>query len=159
MISEDELQPLAEAVQVLLAQKCDSQALHKHYDDTIALDETLWKQAAELGWLAIGLPEAHGGLGLGVQGLDVVYSALGAAGAPGSFMPTLTGALLISEFSNAELCSRLLPAVIAGELQIATQASDDCGEITLRDERLHGQSRCNVGSEVRQACRCTGLKR
>ena len=131
-----------------MAQECGSQALHKHYDGVLALDEALWRQAAELGWLGIGLPEEHGGLGMGIQGLDVLYSALGTVAAPGSFMPTLTGALLVSEFVEPQLCARLLPAVVAGELQIATPAGEDQGEIKLRDGRLHGVSAVMLGSRT-----------
>ena len=44
---------------------------------------------ADLGWLGLHLPEAHGGSGFGLAELVVVVEALGAAIAPGPFLPTV----------------------------------------------------------------------
>src|SRR5256885_9811397 len=57
-----------------------------------AADETLpaaWKEMADLGWLGLHLPEAHGGSGFGLAELVVVTESLGAAIAPGPFLPTV----------------------------------------------------------------------
>src|SRR5258706_291678 len=55
-----------------------------------AADETLppfWKDAADLGWLGLHLPEAYGGQGFGVEGRAVGVEGLGRQGAPGPLVP------------------------------------------------------------------------
>lgn len=46
--------------------------------------ETLWSEAAKLGYLGVNLPEAYGGGGGGIAELSIVLEELGAAGCPSS---------------------------------------------------------------------------
>ena len=48
-----------------------------------------WKEMADLGWMGLHLPEALGGSGFGLAELVIVVEALGAAVAPGPFLPTV----------------------------------------------------------------------
>ena len=50
----------------------------------------LWQQMVELGWPALTVPEAAGGLGLGAVELAVVVEELGRAIAPGPLLPTIS---------------------------------------------------------------------
>ncbi|MBV8560946.1 MAG: acyl-CoA/acyl-ACP dehydrogenase [Acidimicrobiia bacterium] len=52
--------------------------------------DDLWAQMVDLGWPALTVPEAHGGLGLGFVELAVVVEELGRAVAPGPFLATVT---------------------------------------------------------------------
>ena len=153
MVSEDDLGPLKESIQELLTQECDSLTLHRFYDGQNDLDRQLWAHAAELGWLAIGLPEEQGGLGMGVQGLDVLFRELGAAGAPGGFIPTLVGAQwlaeTVAEAADASSGEEILAGVISGELELATPATPDAdagGKVEERGGRLNGRSSWLLGS-------------
>jgi acyl-CoA dehydrogenase len=51
-----------------------------------AHDETFWTTAVEQGWTALAIPEAHGGLGLGLIELGLVAQATGAATAGAPFL-------------------------------------------------------------------------
>jgi alkylation response protein AidB-like acyl-CoA dehydrogenase len=51
-------------------------------------DAGLWAEMAELGWLAIALPEEHGGTGLGVSELVVLAEPMGRALHASPFVPT-----------------------------------------------------------------------
>jgi alkylation response protein AidB-like acyl-CoA dehydrogenase len=51
-------------------------------------DETLWKQIGEQGWLAIGVPEDAGGLGLGFVEVAVLAEEIGRHVAPAPFVST-----------------------------------------------------------------------
>jgi acyl-CoA dehydrogenase len=83
---------------------------------TGAFDETFWTIAAEQGWTALALPEAHGGLGLGLIELGLVAQATGAVTAGAPFLTTNYGAgRLLQASGNAELEARLLPRLAAGE--------------------------------------------
>ena len=58
-------------------------------------DQDLWDKMVALGWLGIIIPEAYGGMGLGLVDLAVLYEECGRALIPTSFYSTITGALAI----------------------------------------------------------------
>src|SRR5947209_20529965 len=79
-----------------------------------APDETLpgnWKEMADLGWLGLHLPEAQGGSGFGFAELIVVVEALGAAIAPGPFLPTVWASAVIAAAGSDAQRSSLLPGL------------------------------------------------
>jgi alkylation response protein AidB-like acyl-CoA dehydrogenase len=55
-----------------------------------------WAEVAELGWLGLHLPEAHGGSGYGLPELVVVVEEFGANVAPGPFVPTVVASATIA---------------------------------------------------------------
>lgn len=101
---------------------------------------TLWKDIAELGWLGLHLPEAHGGSGYGVAELAVVAAEMGAVVAPGPFLPTVLASAVIAERGDASQQSALLPGLadgsrpagvgLSGELRrTATTVGGDAGVV------------------------------
>ena len=85
-ISDDHLE-LSNVVEAFLSR---TGALAEARSLLDAPDETLpaaWKEMADLGWLGLHLPEAHGGSGYGLAELVLVVEALGAVVAPGPFLP------------------------------------------------------------------------
>lgn len=79
-------------------------------------DETFWKTAVEQGWTALALPEAQGGLGLGLIELGLIAQASGAATAGAPFLTAGYGAAqLLLASGNAELTARWLPKLAAGQ--------------------------------------------
>ncbi len=118
MIAFD-LQALREGVAEVLSAECGSREVHAFVDGASALDDKLWRQAASLGWLGIGLPEELGGLGLGAAGLDVLHTELGRRVAPGPFIATLSAAQWLAEAGRGEWAGK----VAAGELKIAVPAA------------------------------------
>jgi alkylation response protein AidB-like acyl-CoA dehydrogenase len=82
-----------------------------------AVPEQPWKSARELGWTAVDLPEAVGGLGLGFHQLGLVVEQHGCFIAPGPFLATVTQfAPLVREAGDARQQERFLGAVASGEL-------------------------------------------
>ncbi|MFZ6646462.1 acyl-CoA dehydrogenase family protein [Undibacterium sp. TJN25] len=85
----------------------------------------IWQGFADLGLLAINVPEEHGGLGGGPLETMLVMSALGAGLV---LEPYLSSAVLasraVSALGTAQQCAALLPALAAGE-QIAVLAHDE----------------------------------
>jgi alkylation response protein AidB-like acyl-CoA dehydrogenase len=120
--SAEDLAALEESIGDVLAAECDRRSVHEFIDGKSALDETLWAKAAELGWLAAGLPEAWGGLDLGLWGLTVLHRQLGAWLAPGPYISTLAAAQWLVETAPDSVSQALLPRIVAGELKIATPA-------------------------------------
>ena len=70
-VDQSELAALGESIADVVNAECDSRKLHDFVDGKNDLDKRLWKQAAELGWLGVAIREDHGGLGLGVEGLEI----------------------------------------------------------------------------------------
>lgn len=56
------------------------------------LDASLWNQCAELGWFALGLDEADGGIGYGLVEEALLFEELGAHCTPGPFLATVLAA-------------------------------------------------------------------
>jgi alkylation response protein AidB-like acyl-CoA dehydrogenase len=83
--------------------------------------ETLWSEAAKLGYLGVNLPEAYGGGGGGIAELSIVLEELGAAGAPLLMMivsPAICGTV-IARFGTESQKRDWLPALADGTRTMA----------------------------------------
>lgn len=83
--------------------------------------ETLWAEAAKLGYLGVNLPEAYGGGGGGIAELSIVLEELGAAGAPLLMMivsPAICGTV-IARFGTDSQKRDWLPALADGTRTMA----------------------------------------
>ncbi len=74
----------------------------------------LWAQAAALGWSALTVPEAHGGLGMDAQAAAALHEALGAAAAPLPMLGGTLAAALIERAGTDAQKNALLPALADG---------------------------------------------
>jgi alkylation response protein AidB-like acyl-CoA dehydrogenase len=86
-----------------------------------------WKEMAELGWLGLHLPEAHGGSGFGLQELVVVLEALGTAIAPGPFLPTVWASAVIAAAGSDAQHSAHLPGLADGSVRAAVGTDEASG--------------------------------
>src|SRR5215470_20043696 len=76
----------------------------------------LWKKLAEQGWLGLIVPEAHGGMELGVVDLVVLMEEMGRAVVPGPFFSTvLLGGLSLLEVGSEAQKKAWLPKLTSGE--------------------------------------------
>ena len=107
---------LRDGVRAMLAGECPMTFVRQVVEEGVSV-EPLWKQMIELGWPALTVPEADGGLGLGAVELAVVAEELGRAVAPGPFLPTTTQfAPLVRELGSAEQRARFLGGVADGSV-------------------------------------------
>ncbi len=120
-----DLKSLGESVASVLAGESNSLRLHAFIDGHSRLDRLLWERATELGWLAIGLPERCGGLGLGASGLALLFGKLGAHAAPGPFLSTLCAAQALSDAGSSPAIDPWLTRVASGACRIAIPALVD----------------------------------
>jgi alkylation response protein AidB-like acyl-CoA dehydrogenase len=119
LADEGDLAALRESVAKMLSELCGSRALHAYIDGKNDLDAQLWTQAAELGWLAVALPEQYGGLGLGAQGLEVLHREIGRHLAPGPFIATLSFAHALADTAGDDIKNAWLPRIASGEVSAA----------------------------------------
>ncbi len=103
-----------------------------------------WRRFAELGWLAVPIPEAWGGLGGGPVEVMILMEAFGRALALEPYVPSVVlGAGLVREGGSEPRKAELLPRVGAGELILAFAHSEpgsryDLADVSTRAERLPG---------------------
>lgn len=138
------LDALREGVAAVLAEQCDSTALHAFIDGKNTLGQSLWSQAAALGWLGFGIPEQYGGLGLGCRGLAILHRELGRQAAPGPFIATLSAAQAIADSGDRDVQAAWLPRLASGQISAAVPAT------------IGGTSLTRVGSGVSGTLRCLG---
>ncbi|MEB3372146.1 acyl-CoA dehydrogenase [Saccharopolyspora mangrovi] len=75
-----------------------------------------WREAAELGWLGLHLPEEFGGAGFGLEETAVVAEQMGRALAPGPFAPTVIASAVIDSLGDDAAKKRLLPGLADGSV-------------------------------------------
>ncbi len=95
-------------------------------------DRELWQQMAELGWLALAIPEDAGGLGLGLKHLAVLYEELGRALATVPALSTMAVACAIAEHGSETLRARYLPVIAGGDCTAALGLPQQ-GSVLTRD--------------------------
>jgi len=84
----EEQDMLRKSARDFLAKECSSKVVRKLMDAPESYDPALWKKVAELGWTALGIPEAYGGVGSFLD-LVVVLEEAGRSLLPGPFFATM----------------------------------------------------------------------
>ncbi|MGA1218394.1 MAG: acyl-CoA dehydrogenase [Gammaproteobacteria bacterium] len=142
-LSED--QTLLDAtVRRLLADQAPLDAVRAYADGSD--DHALWATLCELGLGGLLVPEAAGGLGLGVLDAAVIAEALGYHVTPAPFLGTAVlfpRAVAAAGLSDELLWQERLGAVVEGSLRVGVafpQAGGQRGRdsVTVRGERLNG---------------------
>jgi alkylation response protein AidB-like acyl-CoA dehydrogenase len=106
----------------VLATQSGSLAVHAFVDGKVDLAANLREQAAELGWLAIGLPEDHGGFGFGLRGAHLLHEELGQVVAPGNYIATLAAAHVLATSGDEAVQNAWLQPIVAGRIDPAISA-------------------------------------
>jgi len=103
-----------------LADNYDFETRRKLAGSAPGFSEAHWQQFAEMGWLAMPLPEAHGGFGFGAIELMLLAEELGRNLVLEPYLETVVVAAgLLQRGASAELAERCLPAIAEGTLQCA----------------------------------------
>ncbi|MBI2862997.1 MAG: acyl-CoA/acyl-ACP dehydrogenase [Chloroflexi bacterium] len=75
----------------------------------------LWKKMADLGWMAIAIPEKYGGVGGSIHDLMVLVEEMGRAAFPGPLFTSLIGGIAIDILGSEKQKAELLPPIAAGK--------------------------------------------
>jgi alkylation response protein AidB-like acyl-CoA dehydrogenase len=113
----DDQREFGDAVRGYLADRFDLEAVRAVVEDADGDGHpaSLWKAAAEQGWLAVLVPEEHEGLGLGLVEAQVIARALGAGVAPGPWRGTVLAAEAIRLAGSDEQRAAWLPRLAVGD--------------------------------------------
>jgi alkylation response protein AidB-like acyl-CoA dehydrogenase len=141
MADAELLSALRESAQSVVADHCTSPKLHAFINrGDAAFDESLWKLAAELGWLSIATPERYGGMGGGLPEMATLQMELGRGTAPIPFMSTVLVTRALGLWPHEKVAANYLPAIAAGEA-VASVAQMRGPDDALRAERFGGTVR------------------
>lgn len=96
---------------------------------------SFWHEMAGMGWFGLHIPEEYGGSGFSLEELVLVVAELGAAIAPGPFVPTVIGSAFIALAAEQDTKAKLLPGLADGSTTAAVATStqlslDREGEVT-----------------------------
>ncbi|MFD2677538.1 acyl-CoA dehydrogenase family protein [Camelimonas lactis] len=97
-----------------------------------------WREFADLGWLALPLPEAHGGLGGGAVEVGMLMEAFGEGLVDSPYVSTvILGAGAIAAAGSPAQQADLLPKIAEGALRVAFAHSERQARYNLADVATH----------------------
>src|SRR5450756_1468427 len=99
----DEQRLLRESVDRFITETYDADHRRRTAGDPLGFSRPIWKQFAELGWLALPIGEDFGGLGAGAIETGILMEAFGRGLVTEPYLSTVViGAGLISECAGAD---------------------------------------------------------
>lgn len=122
---------LQEAVSAVLQSECALSDVRKYVNGDERLSQTLWKQAIELGWLGIAVPETFGGSGLDFGSLATMYEQLGRHLAPISFLQTQLCMDALIHVGTGRQKRGWLEPLVTGSIRGAVFLRDGATELNL----------------------------
>ncbi|MFI6338245.1 acyl-CoA dehydrogenase family protein [Streptomyces sp. NPDC050535] len=130
---DDDQVALKAGVRELLTARFGREGLRAAVDDGPTLDRALWRELGETGFFALRLPEADGGVGLGLPEAVLVFEEAGRVLLPGPLVATHLAAGTVDGAATGEA----VVAAVDGELvewlaQADTVRGDAAGAEPLR---------------------------
>ncbi len=123
---------LANEARKFLESECPMTAVRRVLDGgDVSYNADVWKKVVEMGWLGTGIPEEHGGLGLGLLEVCVLAEEMGRVLAPVPWASTVyffTEALKLA--GSADQQAEILPKVVSGDVIGCYAASEGPGNAT-----------------------------
>ncbi len=122
-----------------LDDRCPIEAVRRVMESDAGYSEALWNEIAELGWLGITLPEAHGGAGLSWGELVVILEETGRSLFPSPLIATTLAATAILEMGDEEQKRRWLPSLADGSRKGTLALFEQGDGLQARDTALRGE--------------------
>jgi hypothetical protein len=128
----DEQRLLRESVDRFINETYDADHRRRAAGDPHGFSPAIWKQFAELGWLALPIAEAYGGLGAGSIETGILMEAFGRGLVAEPYLATVViGAGLIAECGSEAQRQTILPKIADGSLLLAFAHSERAARFDL----------------------------
>ena len=152
----EEQQMLADSAKRFVRDNHDVEK-HRQNKTLMPLDTATWQQFAELGWLAVPFADEHGGLGMGPLETMVLLQELGEGLIMAPYIATVVlGGGFLRHAAEAQQAATI-PALLAGELQLAFAAEEYERVFTLENTAMRGEVQgTNVVLNGTKACVLNG---
>ena len=116
----DEQRLLRESAERFVSETYNADHRRRVANDPLGFSAKIWKQFAELGWLALPIAEAHGGLGGSAVEIGILMEAFGRGLVSEPYLSTVViGAALVAQCGSEAQKQALLPAIADGSLYLA----------------------------------------
>src|SRR4029077_2061118 len=116
----DEQRLLRESADRFVSETYDADHRRRQASEPNGFSAAIWKQFADLGWLALPIDEAYGGLGGGAIETGILMEAFGRGLVSEPYLSTVViGAALLSACGSEAQKAVLLPKVAEGALFLA----------------------------------------
>jgi alkylation response protein AidB-like acyl-CoA dehydrogenase len=128
----DEQRLLRESAERFVTENFTAEHRRRMASDPLGYSKQIWKQFADLGWLALPIAEAHGGLGGGATETSILMEAFGRGLVSEPYLSTIVlGAALIERCGSEGQKEMLLPQVAEGALTLAFAHSERAARFDL----------------------------
>ena len=128
----DEQRLLRESVDRFNAETYDADHRRRSAGDPLGFSPAIWKQFADLGWLALPIAEEYGGLGAGSVETGIVMEAFGRGLVSEPYLSTVViGAGLIAACGSEAQKQAMLPKIADGSLRLAFAHSERAARFDL----------------------------
>ena len=128
----DEQKLLRESAERFVAGSYDANHRRKMANDPLGFSPLVWKQFAELGWLALPIPEEFDGLGGGAVEIGILMEAFGRGLVSEPYVATVVlGAALVGRCGTTEQKQASLPKIADGSLKLAFAHSERAARFDL----------------------------
>ncbi len=124
----EEQKMLRDSTRAFLEKNCPTSFVRQMEEDHLGYSPDLWRQTAELGWQALTIPEAYGGMGSGFLELGILFEEIGRAMYPSPLFTTMAfGAWPILDSGTEEQKESFLPRIASGELVMTMALTETTG--------------------------------
>jgi alkylation response protein AidB-like acyl-CoA dehydrogenase len=123
----EEQDMLRAAARRFLDAECPPAFVRRMMADPAGHAPALWSRIVELGWTALIVPEADGGLGGSFVDFLVVLEETGRALLPGPFLATVTAATALVDGDAPAVRAELLPRLARGDALLALAVAEESG--------------------------------
>ena len=119
----------------------DLETRRRHQAEPGGFNPDIWAQFAEMGWLALGIPEDLGGVGGGTVEMAILMEAMGGGLAVEPYLSTvvLGGSLICNGGSDTQKAD-LLPRLASGDLLISAAYSEAQSRYDLNDVQTRART-------------------
>jgi alkylation response protein AidB-like acyl-CoA dehydrogenase len=141
----DDQETLQRYAREFLEKECPSTFVRAQMDSDTAHDASFYARMAELGWMAIAIPEEHGGQGMSYVDLAVLVEEMGRAVVPGPFFATVClAAPVLVDAGRGDLLSE-----IASGKRLATLAfTEPSGRVDAEGVQLAANGNVLTGTKT-----------
>src|SRR6478736_9268329 len=130
----DEQRLLRESAERFVGETYNAEHRRRLANDPLGFSAEIWKQFAELGWLALPIPEVYDGLGGGAVEIGILMEAFGRGLVSEPYLSTVViGAALVGECGSGAQKQALLPAIADGSLYLAFAHSERAARFDLAE--------------------------
>lgn len=106
---------LRDSAREFLKNECGKKVIKALEESETGFSRELWGKMAGLGWMGIVVPEAYGGVGMGLLDLAILFEEYGRAALNGPMLSSTMCTLAVLDAGGEDVKQALLPGLASGE--------------------------------------------